>query len=156
MNLVLKQVIQWGLPMAIANMSPVFLKGTHPIDFGKEWQEKRILGKGKTFEGLIGGALVGAVVGFILGNFLLGLAVAFGALMGDIIESLIKRRVGIKSGQPWWVFDQVDFVIGGIILGSFVEPVMTKTVIILLIVLPLLHPVVNYIGYKLGVKKNKW
>jgi|ETN01SMinimDraft_4_1059930.scaffolds.fasta_scaffold08716_3 CDP-2,3-bis-(O-geranylgeranyl)-sn-glycerol synthase len=156
MNQLIQQLLQWGLPMAIANMAPVFIKGKHPIDFGKEKNGRRILGKGKTWEGLFGGTLIGGIVGFLLGNFQLGLAVAFGALLGDIIESFIKRKVGIKSGHPWWGFDQLDFVIGGILLGSFIETPMTKTVIILLLVMSLGHPLANYIGYKLKMKKNKF
>jgi len=142
--------------MGIANMAPVFIKGRHAIDFGKEWKGKRLLGKGKTWEGLLGGTCIGGVVGFLVGNFQLGLAVSFGALLGDILESFIKRKVGIKSGHPWWGFDQLDFVIGGIVLGSFIELIMWKTAIILVMGMLILHPLVNYIGYLLKVKKNKW
>jgi CDP-2,3-bis-(O-geranylgeranyl)-sn-glycerol synthase len=156
MNQLILTILQWGLPMGIANMAPVFIKGRRPIDFRKEWKGKRLLGKGKTWGGLIGGIVLGAITGFFLGNFQLGLAVSAGALLGDILESFIKRRVGIKSGQTWWVFDQTDYVIGGIIVGSFVQPIALKPAIILLIILPLLHPLVNYIGYKLKVKKNKF
>ena len=156
MNPVLKQILQVGIPIAIANMSPVFFKGKHPIDFGKEWKGKRILGKGKTLEGLFGGIIVGTFAGFFTGNLLLALAVSAGALIGDIVESFFKRRIGIGSGKSWWGFDQTDFIIGGMIFGSFVELIMWQSAVILLLVFPFGHMLINYIGYKLKIKKNKF
>jgi CDP-2,3-bis-(O-geranylgeranyl)-sn-glycerol synthase len=142
--------------MGIANMAPVILPGRRPIDFGKTWRGKRIFGKNKTWGGFIGGTVLGTITGFFLGNVYLGLAVSAGALLGDIFESFIKRRVGIPSGQQWLVFDQIDFVIGALILGSFVQPIAIKPMIILLIGMPILHPVANYLGYLLKLKKNKF
>ena len=156
MNPLLLQIIQFGIPMAVANMTPVIVKGKIPIDFGKELKGKRLLGKGKTIEGTVIGILAGTIIGFLLGNAYLGLLVSTGALFGDISESFLKRRVGIKSGRPWWGFDQLDFVIGALILGSFAEPLMLKTAIILLVVSPPLHLLINIIGYKLKLKKVWW
>jgi CDP-2,3-bis-(O-geranylgeranyl)-sn-glycerol synthase len=156
MNELLFEVLKWGVPMGLANMVPVFIKGTHPIDFGKEIRGKRIFGKGKTLEGLISGTFIGGIIGLLFGNWQLGLVIGLGSLLGDIFESFLKRRVGIKSGQPWWGFDQLDFVIGALILGSFVEPISRTAIIILLIGMPILHPLANYIGYKLKIKKNKF
>jgi len=156
MNPLILQIIQFGIPMAVANMIPVVVKGRIPIDFGKELKGKRILGKGKTIEGTVIGILAGTLIGFLLGNIYLGLLASIGALLGDIVESFLKRRVGIKSGQPWWGFDQLDFVIGALILGSFAETLMLKTAIILLVVSPPLHLLINIIGYKLKLKKVWW
>jgi len=156
MNLLLKQLIQFGVPMAIANMTPIFVKGKLPIDFGKTLKGKRFLGDGKTFEGTIVGICVGTLVGYLLGNALLGFAVSSGALLGDMVESFFKRRTGRKRGESWWGFDQLDFVIGAIAVGSLVAPLMIKTAILLIVVSLPGHMLLNYIGYKLKVKKNKW
>lgn len=156
MNPLIIQLLQFGIPMAVANMTPIFVKGKIPIDFGKELKGKRLLGKGKTIEGTVMGICIGALAGFLLGNAYLGLLVSIGALLGDIVESFIKRRVGIKSGAPWWGFDQLDFVIGALILGSFAESLMLKTAIILLVISPPLHLLINIIGYKLKLKKVWW
>ena len=60
------------LPAYLANSSPVlghklFGKYNYPIDFGKKLKDgKRILGDGKTWNGLIFGILVAVLVGYIL------------------------------------------------------------------------------------------
>ena len=46
-------------------------------------------------------------------------ALCFGALLGDIVESFFKRRLGKNRGEDWLVFDQLDFIIGALVL-SFV------------------------------------
>lgn len=48
----------------------------------------------------------------------LGLACGFGALGGDALKSLVKRRCGIAPGKPWMPADQLDFVIGGLVALS--------------------------------------
>ena len=65
----------------------------------------------KTWEGFAGSLLAALLVGVLLGIFLLGLAwwqgIIVGALLvgsatlGDLIESLIKRDLGIKDISSW-------------------------------------------------------
>ena len=125
------------IPAYIANASALLVGGGTPIDFGKNWKDgKRILGDGKTWRGLISGAVVGMVGGFGLSivaiyannsDFaFLGLSdfgryplmipiigsICFGALLGDIIKSFFKRRAGKERGENWIPFDQIDFILG--------------------------------------------
>ena len=137
------QALWLVLPAYIANASALLVGGGTPIDFGKKWKDGgRILGDGKTWRGLISGALVGMTGGFGLsivafyandsefaflglsdfGRFpimipIIG-AICFGALFGDIIESFFKRRIGKKRGENWIPFDQLDFIMG-VLLFSF-------------------------------------
>ena len=79
----------------------------------------------------------------------LGLA----ALVGDMVKSLVKRRLGYKPGamfQPW---DGIDYMIGAILFmlpwfnGGLVE------YIFLLIIGPLLSLLMNTIAYTIGWKE---
>ena len=133
------QALWLVLPAYIANASALLVGGGTPIDFKKNWKDgKRILGDGKTWRGLISGAVVGMAGGFglsivaILANesefAFLGLsdfgryplmipvigAICFGALFGDIIESFFKRRFGKNRGEDWIPFDQIDFIFGAL------------------------------------------
>jgi CDP-2,3-bis-(O-geranylgeranyl)-sn-glycerol synthase len=133
------------IPAYIANGCALILGGGTPIDFGKKWKDdRRILGDGKTWNGLIVGAFFGLTGGFgiaivaIYANnseefAFLGLndfgrfpimipiiaSICFGALLGDIIESFLKRRVGKKRGESWIPFDQLDFILG-VLFFSFI------------------------------------
>lgn len=134
--IIIIQALWLILPAYIANASALLLGGGKPIDFGKNWKDnKRILGDGKTWSGLIFGTIIGMIGGFALSivarvinqnyNFLkiddftgfplmipIIFSLCFGALIGDIIESFFKRRAGIKSGKDWMPFDQIDFILG--------------------------------------------
>jgi CDP-2,3-bis-(O-geranylgeranyl)-sn-glycerol synthase len=137
------QALWLVIPAYIANASALLIGGGTPIDFGKNWKDgKRILGDGKTWRGLITGAVVGMIGGFGLsivaiyannsefaflglsdfGRFPLMIpvvgSICFGALFGDIIESFFKRRAGIDRGCNWIPFDQIDFILG-VLLFSF-------------------------------------
>jgi len=138
------------LPAYIANASALLVGGGTPIDFGKKWKDgRRILGDGKTWRGLISGAFVGMTCGFgfsvvaklaaasdfaFLGiNDFTGFplmipiiaSICFGALIGDIIKSFFKRRLGKDRGEDWIPFDQLDFILGvlffSLIMASFLQ-----------------------------------
>jgi len=107
-------------PAYVANMLPPFFRKLpfgYPIDGGRKWNGYPLLGKNKTWRGLIVGTLGGGVVGWLLQSLGLpfiwwwGLVLGFAALFGDAAKSLIKRQVGIKPGGRWVPFDQLDFLI---------------------------------------------
>ena len=174
------------LPAYIANACAVLVGGGTPIDFGKKWKDgKRILGDGKTWRGLYAGAFLGMTAGFglsvvaIYANHsdfaFLGLndftgfplmipiifSLCFGALMGDIIESFFKRRIGKKRGEDWIPFDQLDFILGvlffsflmagflqiaGISDGNwFLESFSVWHILTLLILTPFFHLFANFV-----------
>ncbi|MBI2077823.1 MAG: CDP-archaeol synthase [Euryarchaeota archaeon] len=186
----------------MANMAPVFAMKLFPgwnarIDGGREWKDGRaILGAGKTWRGLVAGSLLGSLTAFaqsFIGStdvpfndfgasytaaapWLLGLGLGFGAIVGDAVKSFFKRRTGREGGAPWVPFDQLDFVVGGLlfalVLSLLLVPFTAWTglgwwadeflganwprLVILLLATPLLHFVVNIIGYKLKLKKVPW
>ncbi|MFO7792904.1 MAG: CDP-2,3-bis-(O-geranylgeranyl)-sn-glycerol synthase [Candidatus Saliniplasma sp.] len=181
MNIGLVGSILAFLPALIANPLAVIFGGGAPIDGGLKVNGKRLLGDGKTWRGLIGGGLVGGVVVMVF-NFLVSpfidmypdsnimyiiiFSLSFGALLGDITASFFKRRLGKKRGAKTPIIDQFDFVVGAILLTLLVDHrwiIETYfsgdgwiALIILIIGVPLMHRIVNIIGYKLGLKKEPW
>ncbi|MFO7872837.1 MAG: CDP-2,3-bis-(O-geranylgeranyl)-sn-glycerol synthase [Candidatus Undinarchaeales archaeon] len=155
-QLILTSMI-WVLPAYVANASPVIFGGGKPLDFGKKFIDgKRILGNGKTIKGFIAGIFAGSFIGFVEGILLIGFLLALGAILGDLAGSFIKRRVGIKRGQPFWVLDQFDFVIGALLLVSLIELPALEVIIAVLLITPALHLLTNFIAYKLDMKKVPW
>ncbi len=102
----------------------------------------------------------------------LSYSLGFGALAGDATVSFVKRRRGFERGEKWLGPDQLDFVlgawtvallvslvlhVGGLtasnwFLGAFTGPILLT----LLVLTPGLHLVVNYIGWRIGVKEVPW
>lgn len=170
-GLLLLKSLYFFLPAYFANMAPTLFNW---IPWGSKsvWEDK--LGKNKTWRGLIVGTVVGGVV-FILQklaytagfrqialidyngfSLLLGLLLGAGGLLGDMVKSYYKRKEGILPGVSWMPWDQLDFVIGGLVLCLFLYVPAPEVVLVLLIISPVLHIVVNYCGYLLGIQKNKF
>jgi CDP-2,3-bis-(O-geranylgeranyl)-sn-glycerol synthase len=173
------------LPALIPNSAAVLWGGGKPMDFGRSWRGKRILGDGKTWRGFFGGAMTGVAFGLIqigvvqaLGSESIWgygswpwslctiLSLGFGSMIGDSVGSFIKRRIGKERGAKAPVLDQYNFVIGAIVfvllfrLDWFMEHFIDGNgifgLILFLIVVPVLHRGVNIIGYKMGKKNVPW
>jgi len=172
------------LPAMAPNSVAVLTGGGTPVDFGRSWRGRRVLGDGKTWRGLFGGVAGAMAMGLIIwslielsGSPLLGygrwpdgLGVIFtlslGALLGDMAGAFIKRRLGMERGQKAPVLDQYDFVIGAMALTAAFHAAWFKTayvvgdaiaaLLLLLVLIPLAHRGVNIIGFKMGKKKEPW
>jgi CDP-2,3-bis-(O-geranylgeranyl)-sn-glycerol synthase len=87
---------------------------------------------------------------------------AFGALLGDMAKSFVKRRLGKDRGQSWPIADQYDLVAGAFLLMLALDPawlfanITLPILIVILILTPILHRAVNIIGYLCRVKKEPW
>ncbi|MCJ2519910.1 MAG: CDP-2,3-bis-(O-geranylgeranyl)-sn-glycerol synthase [Candidatus Thermoplasmatota archaeon] len=170
------------IPAYVANPAAVLFGGGTPMDFGRKWRDgRRLLGDGKTWRGFLGGGFSGVFVGSIQwfstplweGTFspfirFLGpvFALSFGALLGDVLGSFLKRRLGMDKGSRAPVLDQYDFVLGALVLTAVIFPawmmahyVLGEAVfglILIIVITPILHRTVNIIGYKIGKKEVPW
>ncbi len=100
--------------------------------------------------------------------FLFGFIVGFFALSGDAFESYLKRRTGRPRGAPWFPFDQLDFVVFGLLgmlaaspllpSGWVMEALFGNWIILttILVGTPALHLTINRIGYWLKLKDVPW
>jgi len=150
------------LPAYCANAVPVLLGGGRPIDGGKVFSDGRpVFGSHKTIRGFVSGLVVGTLVGFGLSlvidySVLLGFAVSLGALLGDLFEAFVKRRLGYAPGASFPVADQLDFVLGALLFSLFVSPPSWQVAVVVLIITPPIHLLTNFVAYHLGVKKEPW
>lgn len=158
------------LPAGIANMMPVFASKIpilreycYPLDFGLSFRGKRIFGDHKTIRGLLAGVFAGVLgvlieqhLGFLptQNPLLLGFLLSFGALIGDSIKSFFKRQIGIPSGKSWFPFDQIDYIMGGIFFSLFVVELPLSDYLIIISLYFILHLLISYTGFLLGLKNN--
>lgn len=171
MWLLILQALYFFLPAYFANMAPVFVR---KVPFLNKPVSEKYFGANKTWRGLFFAVLLGTIV-FAIQKYLyysgytklalidyngfsimLGITMSAGAILGDLWKSYYKRKEGIKPGEPWLVWDQMDFVVGGIIGSCVVYVPYIDVILVILIVSPILHFLVNYIGYLLGIRKQKF
>ncbi len=178
------EIALWlGLPAWIANAVPVILGGGRPIDGGRRFRDgRRILGDGKTIRGFVSGVVLGTATGIVQGivapwipalldRFIVvtndmieviyirpdtAFLLSFGALVGDLVGSFIKRRVGLRSGGPAPVLDQLGFIVMALIMAAPVIQPAYQYVSVLVILTLIVHYLSNVGGYLLGYKRHPW
>jgi len=165
------------LPAYLPNPAAALFGGGTPIDFGRNYSDgRRFFGDGKTYRGLLLGVLAGIAVGLIEirlaatygfenlphQTFTSIIVLSVGALLGDLVKSFIKRRLGKERGSKWPVADMYDLVAGALLLTLIVDPswlfanITLPIFVFILILTPVLHRSVNIIGYLLKVKEVPW
>jgi CDP-2,3-bis-(O-geranylgeranyl)-sn-glycerol synthase len=150
-----------------------------PLDHGATLGGRRWLGDGKTWRGLllsvtgacfavaIQRAAAPALPGILqvidyasVHPLALGGALGVGAVLGELPNSFVKRRLGIARGKTtrgplgvlFYVWDQVDTVLGAWpLLGLWLSPtalLVTMSLVVALVV----HPLLARVGYRLGAR----
>ena len=157
-----------------------FLK--KPLDLGIGFRGKRIFGDHKTWRGLVmnvvgccsgtaiqatlqrGGLIPDQIlwVDYTKEGWLVGLLLGLGATIGELPNSFLKRQIGIgpgKKGKGLWaivffIFDQIDIVIGIWICLFFIIRPSALTVLWSFLLALLLHLAVSTTGFLLGMRKT--
>lgn len=172
------------LPAGIGNVTPIFaarlpiLKNFNaPLDAGLSIDGARLLGSHKTWRGLITGTLMATLAFWLeqqavahsaffqsvasdtwtptlLPLWLLGPLLGLGALLGDAIESFFKRRSHIAPGHSWFPYDQIDFILGAMVLSSLVIMPSIGVYAVGIVLWTVIQLIAQYIGYWLGLKER--
>jgi len=195
----LLDAIWFILPAYFANSFPVNVskiealkKYGKPIDGGRTFMGVRLLGDGKTWRGFFAGIIAGTLAGILqillqreaeilLSSLLrtqvilpaMGLELAFmlsfGAIMGDLTGSFVKRRTGLKKGDPAPLLDQLDFVFGAVFFawlwycislgrwdGILEEMINYDRFFVIVVITPAVHVLGNVIAWLWKLKKEPW
>jgi CDP-2,3-bis-(O-geranylgeranyl)-sn-glycerol synthase len=172
------------LPVAGANVTPIFSAATPglrhlnaPIDNGRTFRGKRIFGSHKTWRGLVTGIiaatltlwlqqeavshyhwareLAGGVDYSALSTLILGPLFGIGALGGDAAKSFFKRQRGIEPGRSWLPFDQLDYIIGGVLVSLPFVTVSAPRYAWIAVIWFLMHLLASFIGGSVGLKERR-
>ena len=157
-------------------LKQVLAKLAIPIDSGIRWKGKKLFGENKTWRGLVVGIITGICVAgiqtlFFLNidffkrntiidyekvNFvLIGALMGGGALIGDLIESFIKRILNKPPGKPWFPYDQLDWILGAIIFSSLIYIPSFKIAVVTIILYVFVHLCSDRVVCTLGIKKRE-
>jgi len=153
-----------AIPTYVANSTPVLLGGGTSIDQGRKFIDGRpILGANKTIKGFAYGLILGSVAGLaeaaLFANYrlvLAGIVASIGALLGDLLGAFVKRRANIPPGNPLPIVDQLDFVLGALLLTSPLLEISLGTILILVTATVPIHLLSNAVAYALRLKKRAW
>ncbi len=168
------KLLYFLLPAYFADMAPVFFKQTLssldlPLDFGIKFNGKDLLGRHKTVRGALVAIITGMIIFYIQQvldinsiirysdyNIFLGFLITFGAVFGDIFKSFIKRRLEISPGKSFIVADQIDATVGAIVFSAFIIDYTLYQIAFMIIATLVLKIMINYLGFYLKVREEKW
>jgi len=149
-------------PSYFANAMPLLFGGGRTLNGGRKLSDGQpIFGSHKTVRGVVAGIVAGTLVGLaespvdsrlVVAGFMIGL----GAVLGDLLGAFIKRRFHVEPGRAFPVLDQLDFILGGLLLGYWFFPIGVVAALLVIVVTPPIHLATNYGAYKLGIKKTQW
>lgn len=171
------------LPAASANVAPIFSnvipglnKWKSPLDGGRKFRGKELFGSHKTWRGLVCGIVIASLVFWlqkmafndfqwsrtisegvdytVLPTLLLGPLFGLGALGGDAIESFFKRQRGTKPGERWIPFDQLDYIIGGVLVSLPFVLLSAGQYVWIFIIWFVMHVGASYGGWLIGLKER--
>jgi len=154
-----------------------------PIDRGRSYRGKRIFGDNKTYRGVAVVSL-GTAIGFGLQSLLLhriasirdielfdyaffksvalGAAVGVAAMLSELPNSFIKRQFEIAPGNAakgwkgmvFYIYDQIDFLLGSWLVLAIVVPVTAGRVLFSAGLLLVAHQLMSSVGYALGMRRT--
>ena len=154
-----------------------------PIDRGRKFRGKRLFGENKTYRGVVVVSL-GTVIGFGLQSLLLhriasvrsvelfdyaffksvtlGVGVGGAAMLSELPNSFIKRRFEIAPGRAakgwkgvvFYVYDQIDFLLGSWLVLAIVVPVTVERVLFSSGLLLVAHQLMSSAGHALGMRRT--
>jgi CDP-2,3-bis-(O-geranylgeranyl)-sn-glycerol synthase len=179
---VIGDVIWFFLPALVANMAPVLVSKTHwleqlhrPLDGGRTWRGRRLLGDHKTVRGLLVGVVFGFLVGLlqhvaarlqiaplspffdyypVLWPALLGAWLGLAALAGDAVKSLVKRQLNIAPGKAWRPWDQIDFILAALVFTCWFISYTLLHIVVAIIISGIISYGTSALGVALRLKKN--
>ncbi|MFH0952144.1 MAG: CDP-archaeol synthase [Patescibacteria group bacterium] len=168
-------------PIYMANVMPIVVRRwcnwlAFPLDLGKKYKDQPIFGRNKTFRGLLVAVIAGVLI-FVLQRYAyqnseffrsisiinytemtlwLGFLMGLGSILGDLIKSFVKRRFRVNPGQSWFPWDQMDYALGGMILGFFLFVPRASVFVFGALLGISLSIAVSTIGKFLGIRKSSW
>lgn len=162
----LLQLVWLMLPAYGANMAPPLLR------YWRGWNRPicaRWFGSHKTIIGFVLGVMAAIAVtalqrvihapfALLDGTQWLRLGCMFGtgAMLGDLIKSFVKRRLGITPGARWLPFDQIDFALGALIAITPWITLPLRDVVAILVITFAGDLATNRIAFRFGIKQTPW
>jgi len=168
------------LPGVLANAAPMLVIKinflNYPVDMNLKIKGKPLFGKNKTYRGLVSGVILSVLlcsiqyliyrytryknltiynfeeVNFLSYGFFLGL----GVLLGDLFKSFFKRRLDINPGESFIPWDQIDCVLGGLVIGRIAWAYDLKFAVIIIVITFFLHIAIRHFAYYVGIASSKW
>jgi len=146
--------------LVLANGAPVLAarlcgrRWSAPVDGGRLWRDGRpLLGKSKTWRGVVSGILACGLFAGITGiGLLFGLMFGLLGLLGDMVSSFIKRRSGLASSARAVGLDQIPEALLPMILAWLWLGLNWLIVAAVVVLFTVCNILLSPVLYRLGIR----
>lgn len=157
-------ILQLVALITLANSAPVLARHLlgdlwqHPIDAGLVLRDaRRLFGRSKTWRGLFAASGLCALAAPLIGlPWLIGLKIGALAMVGDLLASFIKRRLGLDAGQRAPRLDSIpEALLPTLVLRSSFAlswPEVALVVVTFMLTVRLASPLL----YRLRLRSRPW
>jgi len=152
------------LLIIIANGAPIIVRVImgkcldFAIDFGYRLPDhNRLFGRSKTWRGAIAAVIFTSIGAIIVGYpASTGAQIAIYAVLGDVLSSFIKRRLGMAASSMAPLLDQVpeSFLPAVMLMDTF--ELDLQSIIILVCVFIVMELILSSIFFKLGIRNRPY
>lgn len=147
----------------VANGSPVIfarLLGQRlawPVDFNLQLWGNPLLGPSKTYRGIIASMLITSFCAYLLGlDVGLGLLISAAAMLGDLLASFSKRRLGIPSSGMAPGLDQIPESLLPLLAVKQTTGLDTLTILLMILCFIFVELLLSRIGYALKIRSRPY
>jgi CDP-diglyceride synthetase len=129
-----------------------------PIDGGLVFNDgRRVLGSSATVRGLVIAVLVAGVLSLLLGHsFWTGAAIGLWAMLGDLLSSFVKRRLGLVPGEMAFGLDQIPESLLPLLVVAGDYRLGWDDILILVLAFTLFDLIVSRVLYRLHLRKRPY
>jgi CDP-2,3-bis-(O-geranylgeranyl)-sn-glycerol synthase len=158
--------VEWGLLLLIlvANGAPVLSarlcgsRGDRPLDSG--WilaDGHRLLGDSKTWRGVLAAILATGLCAMLL-DWPVGVGMIMGlaAMLGDVLSSFIKRRLGLDSSSRAVGVDQIPEALLPLLAVAETFALDGRTIAMIVVGFAVLELTLSPLFYWLGIRKRPY
>jgi CDP-diglyceride synthetase len=157
-------VLELLVLIATANGVPVIAKKllgetwARPLDAGATWLDGRPwFGPSKTIRGVALSLLATPLVAMLMGlPWQLGLLVACGTMLGDLLSSFVKRRMGLPPSSMALGLDQIPESLLPLLFTRWLVPVGWVDILAGVAIFCVAAPIVSRLFFRLGLRDQPY
>ncbi len=147
-------VLANGAPVVVARL--LRRRWNRPVDGYRLWRDGRpVLGKSKTWRGLVAGTVSCAVFSLLTGlGGLFGALFGLLALIGDMLSSFVKRRMGLGASARALGLDQIPEAALPMLLAVFWLPLGWMDALLVVALFTLANIWISPLLFRLGIRRQ--
>jgi len=156
LKLLLLILIANGVPIVVASLCGAW--GARPLDGGRVLADGyRCLGDSKTWRGVVLAPLITELVAlWLLLPAGVGTLVGIGAMLGDLLSSFIKRRLGLVSSSMALGLDQIPEALFPLMLVANTLDLSWATIAWMVVAFMVLELVLSPVFFRLGIRDRPY